>query len=769
MTDITNNLMGAGGVVQIRVKGIINSENAIEDGSGRTSTENWKRPERPRLAMECSAPPATSCSSWAAALSVQTGAGDGELVMTPQRRERCVGTSRQVPGPPPHSSDAMRAVLHVLPFLVPALAAALVGAAPPTNDLHALTDASTPLSPSVDEILFRRDEHDEHSHSHNAKPLEELNETQITLHHQPTLPSYWTIDLVDKVPGEHRYPGLMAAHALFMGFAFFGALPAGIALRSVKSAWHSLTVILFYAFVVLGLGSSMLYRKLTPDMYEGAAHASQGYGWLAFAVLLSTLDVVAMVVRLITYVRSIQQGEEKFGFKSSWSYIVLGREEGRLGVSAEYTGLVADEEELNDAELKVNDVESVEADSEPLHERRNRPMQPIRTVFDVDEAAHGHDGDTETAEWANDVRRHRREPSYPQSAASERTLYGPHSPRRSNDTLADLANGSWLAGLNKRTLLRNMGRVAFATSERVLVFAGFMQVTTGIVTYTGGCRQNYINGCLAHLIKGGIFWCYGLATFARYLGSFSSLGWAWNRPVLSNVPSAEFVESLVIFAYGATNTWMERFGAKPGDPYTAKQVQHIGIAVMFWFAGLVGMGIESKRIRRWLAGGSTAAVSTSNEGQEAVAEPPSYSASFNPFPALCIGITGAAMSAHAQTYVFQVQIHMLWGYLLSAFAVFRCLTYFFLWMAPPRSILPSRPPTEALGAFFLACGGLSFMFSTEELTIAAMRQGRDDVMMFLNVAVAITCLAFCWTLAVVGFKGWLKSRTHGAMQFHPSA
>ena len=40
-------------------------------------------------------------------------------------------------------------------------------------------------------------------------------------------------------------------------------------------------------------------------------------------------------------------------------------------------------------------------------------------------------------------------------------------------------------------------------------------------------------------------------------------------------------------------------------------------------------------------------------------------------------------------------------------------------------MLPSRPPTEALGSFFLACGGLVFMLSTEEVTIAAMRRGRD--------------------------------------------
>jgi len=84
---------------------------------------------------------------------------------------------------------------------------------------------------------------------------------------------------------------------------------------------------------------------------------------------------------------------------------------------------------------------------------------------------------------------------------------------------------------------------------------------------------------LNNFAEGGIFWCYGLVTFARYLGSFSELGWAWNISPDGPHVSAEFVESLVIFLYGITNTWMERFGAHPGDPYTTKQVQHISIAV----------------------------------------------------------------------------------------------------------------------------------------------------------------------------------------------
>jgi hypothetical protein len=309
---------------------------------------------------------------------------------------------------------------------------------------------------------------------------------------------------------------------------------------------------------------------------------------------------------------------------------------------------------------------------------------------------------------------------------------------------------------HKQPLSRRISGVAIATLERALVFAAFGMFLSGVVVYTGGCRDNYINGCLAHLIKGGIFWCYGLFTFARFLGSFSEMGWAWNISPISNAISAEFVESAAIFLYGITNTWMERFGIKAGDPYTTKQVQHISIAVMFWFAGLVGMGLESRRVRRWLGVASKAALGP--ERSSNVPEPASYRFSLNPFPALVIGVTGAAMSAHAQSYVFQVQIHQLWGWLLLGYSVLRSLTYFFLWLAPPRSVLPSRPPTEALGSFFLACGGLMFIFSTEEVTLAAMRKGRDDMMMFLNVAVAITCFAFCWTLSIASFNGWLKSR-----------
>ncbi|CAL1701472.1 unnamed protein product [Somion occarium] len=575
------------------------------------------------------------------------------------------------------------------------------------------------------------------------------------MHHAPTPPSYWTIDFVEHDPSQGRYPGLMGLHILFMGLAFFGALPIGIALRSVKHAWHGFAVILYWTFVVLGLASSALYNKLTPNMYEGNKHALQGYLVLFLASLVSLFDIIALVGRSISYIRAVRSGQEHFSFKSCWNTIVLDREDRAAGNAAEYLNLVhEDPEEFDAAELKSREIEGAAEQAEPLHIRRAHFVEPIDTSASAVDEHH------ETAQWANNV--------FPQSATSERTLFGPRSPRGSLHSDETLQDNSYWKSVPKAPLLRRIGRGTFATTERVLVFAGLMQVLTGIVDYTGGCRGKWVNGCLAHLIKGAIFWCYGLVTFARFLGTFAELGWAWNRAPTRQYPSAEFVECLVIFLYGISNTWMERFGAHAGDPYTTKQVQHISIAVMFWFAGLIGMGIESKTFRRWLASGATAALPASVRNSEAVAEPPTYIASFNPFPALCIGITGAAMSAHFQTYLFQVQIHTLWGILLSAFAILRCLTYFFLWLGPPRSILPSRPPTEALASFFLACGGLVFMFSTEEVTIAAMRQGHDDMMMFLNVAVAMTCLAFCWTLGIVAFKGWLKSHTHAAVKFHSS-
>lgn len=119
------------------------------------------------------------------------------------------------------------------------------------------------------------------------------------------------------------------------------------------------------------------------------------------------------------------------------------------------------------------------------------------------------------------------------------------------------------------------------------------------------------------------------------------------------------------------------------------------------------------------------------------------------------------MAAHHQNYVFQVEIHSLWGILLAGGSLFRMLTYFFLFIRPPvESILPSRPPTEILTSLGWTAGGIVFMLSNEEVTFAAMRTGYDDMMAFFNLTIAVTSAIFCWEVVVMGVKGWAVGRVN---------
>lgn len=105
--------------------------------------------------------------------------------------------------------------------------------------------------------------------------------------------------------------------------------------------------------------------------------------------------------------------------------------------------------------------------------------------------------------------------------------------------------------------------------------------------------NNVFNG-LAHTIKGGIFFWYGLLTLGRWMGCFVEYGWAWNiRPPLGVVsarkaamPSAEFVESFVIFLSGSTNVFLEHLAAW-GHTWSAQDLEHVSISAMFFGGGLV--------------------------------------------------------------------------------------------------------------------------------------------------------------------------------------
>ena len=136
---------------------------------------------------------------------------------------------------------------------------------------------------------------------------------------------------------------------------------------------------------------------------------------------------------------------------------------------------------------------------------------------------------------------------------------------------------------------------AHSIIDRFALFLGFVALASGVVTYGGFFHGNGLFSGLAHFIKGGIFFWYGLFTLGRVMGVFADLGWAWNvKPIIqrrsrwtSSAPSAEFVESFLIFLYGSTNVFLERLGDRDPGPWSSTDLEHVSISIMFFGGGLV--------------------------------------------------------------------------------------------------------------------------------------------------------------------------------------
>lgn len=197
-------------------------------------------------------------------------------------------------------------------------------------------------------------------------------------------------------------------------------------------------------------------------------------------------------------------------------------------------------------------------------------------------------------------------------------------------------------------------------------------------------------------------------------------------------PSAEFVESALIFFYGSTNIFLEHLGGWGGE-WSAQDLEHASITVLFIGGGLVshpvqylssmlthfqcGMLIESIKVRSLLNHTVADAVLSGpehtyrDEERNELREPETYAFSMNPIPALVILLLGIMMSSHTQESMASSMVHKQWGNLLTGASFARGLTYVLVYLKPPRSIYPSRPPTELLTAFGLISGGIIFMAS----------------------------------------------------------
>ena len=324
---------------------------------------------------------------------------------------------------------------------------------------------------------------------------------------------------------------------------------------------------------IAGWLAGAAYNAATPDRYEGAVYPTFVNVLVLTSICLGILDSLNLIKRAISFWRSGNRSWAEFKTE------VINPENGKwLSARTQYEMVGLRDERFSD-------------EPEIIHDEQ----EPVFALGDDEEEV---SLEPQPNSRPRSLRRQWTPPSRSSTASdhtlaeSPRTAGGPGdsilrkiTSNRSEDVSPDRepAHVTWGDQVEEpqKLSVSRLTALALTWIRRTQVVFAYVTLLAGIVTYTGMCRASFINSCAAHYIKGSIFFLYGLLTFARYLGAYADLGWAWNRrPDSLHGPSAEMVECSVIFVYGITNTWLERLGAQPGSAYTVKQVQHISIAVM---------------------------------------------------------------------------------------------------------------------------------------------------------------------------------------------
>ncbi|KAK4124153.1 hypothetical protein N657DRAFT_378710 [Parathielavia appendiculata] len=558
----------------------------------------------------------------------------------------------------------------------------------------------------------------------------------------------------DRPLPEDQYPPTYFAHPdhkaviyghialMVLGWVF--ALPAAVMLSLARSRY---TLLMQFGFLALNAGGVLLgvvYNASTPDLYPNNAHHK--LGWIVTFVVC-----VQAVVGLLARVAGMMKRE---------SYKLAGRAEERqcfIPVSTE--AMAEHESRYPSAPYRRYSNDSGQG-TEPRTESLDSPSSPIREAH---KEFHHSDDDAD-----DDVEAHL--PMFAKSTKAHSIVAR---------VAGKMSDRFW------KVLL-----FAYNFVDRTIIILGFIALCTGIIAFGRFFEGNGIFSGLAHWIKGGVFFWLGVFTLGRWAGSFGELGWAWNiRPQKAGQkwrPSAEFVESALIFFYGSTNIFLEHLGGAGGE-WSAQDLEHVSITVLFIGGGLCGMLVESIKIRNLLnytvteaAASSTnnhtyssdphhhhasvsrdeeaaTTITTTSTSDSPLREPETYAFSTNPIPALVILLTGIMMSSHRQESMVSSMVHKQWGNLLTGASFARGLTYVVMWLRPPRSVFPSRPPTELLTSFGLISGGIIFMASASD-TISGMIHYQLDAMFMYTVTMGFVGLLMAWVILMIALKGWAARR-----------
>ncbi|KAF4823680.1 putative membrane protein [Colletotrichum siamense] len=530
------------------------------------------------------------------------------------------------------------------------------------------------------------------------------------------------------------HAGVMYAHIGAMVLAWVFILPVAVMLSIARSRYTLALQFVFLAVNALGVALAAVYNANTPDLYPNNAHHKLGWlvTWAASAqVLIGLLGKVAGA--------SSSRNSETYNKNEYQSFIPVS------------TAAMAEHHRMNGSpfaneyRLSNDSGQGTEPCTESLrsHSRSSSSNEVSPRISDVHRKEYV-ECDDELEDGL----------SMPMPTVSHENKAG---------SLIAKVTGKISSRVRKGLLC------VYNFFDRTILPLGFATFCLGIVTYGRFFEGNGIFSGLAHWIKGGIFFWLGLLTLGRWSGSFGELGWAWNvRPKRADGkwrPSAEFVESALIFVYGSTNIFLEHLGNWGGE-YSAQDLEHISITVLFIGGGLFGMLIESSRIRDLLNTSVVDVATTSleqtydDEEREILQPPKQYGVSINPIPALVILLLGIMMSSHTQHSMISSMVHKQWGNLLTGASFARGFTYVIMYLKPPKSVLPSRPPTELLAAFGLISGGIIFMASASD-TVDGMIHYELDAMFMYTVTMGLVGVLMAWEIIVLAIKGWAVRKEAG--------
>ncbi|GFF31084.1 uncharacterized membrane protein C3B8.06 [Aspergillus udagawae] len=513
-----------------------------------------------------------------------------------------------------------------------------------------------------------------------------------------------------------KHSGTIMAHIALMIVAWCFVLPTAVMFSIARSRFALPSQFFFLLCNALGLLIGIIYNSQTPDLYENNAHHK--IGWIA------TWVISAQVIMSLIFAYA-GRGERAKAYEQA-AFLPVPTDEMADNLHP-YPSV------MNHAYRWSKDSgQGTERNSSSLHSRPSSPScSSPSEEYDTFEK--------------------------PEQVIEEPAHRG---------WLHSTGLGRFFASRVPRLVSSRVLRVLNVVSlviDRIILPFGFIAVATGGVTYGGIMRGSEVFNGLAHFIKGGIFFWYGLLTLGRWMGCWADFGWAWNiKPSSSivgkwkaKIPSAECTESFVIFLYGASNVFLEHL-AGWGGAWSATDLEHVSISIMFFGGGLCGMLFESKRVKGWL--NSTVLQSPAHAGVHGSADPAwqtpdTQGVSLNPMPALVILLLGMMMGSHHQTSMISTMVHKQWGNLLVGFALARAMTYVLLYLKPPTSYLPSRPPTEIVASFCLIAGGLIFMLSTRNV-VDSMEYYNLDAMFTFTVGMGVTAFIMACEILSIALKAW---------------